>query len=185
MIPSIFSNLANALTGRDTDNDEVELSPEEQAAQDKADRITFHRTHVRNGPTTFKMLSAGQVRRAEARVKKREQDKIFKGQVRNYFEQQRVASFLRPHLQVVGLISFVGNGEAPLADQITSTAWIVQRYGRETTVDGVGTGHASFLRDDVLGALKTAAKFYGTATGLEVRVPADFEPAIYVDEDVA
>lgn len=155
----------------------LNADPEELRAADKAERIKFHREKVRNGPVNWKIPTNGQIRRAERRAAEAHTRKAFKGEVRSYFERQRVASFLRPHLQNVGLIAFYDGHEAPKFDQIVSTAWIVQRYGVEVTVDGVGTGHVSFKKGDIIDALKNAARFYQSATGLIIQIPADFEPA--------
>jgi len=180
---NIFSGLANVLKPQNKISEE--LTPEEQAAEDKKARIDWHRKNVRNGPVKFTSITAGQQRRAEARATKRQIDRNFKASVREHFEKQRAAALLRAHLQTAGLIPFVDGHEASLHDKITSTAWIVQRYGTEVSVDGVGTGHASFRRSDVLDALRMSARFYEAATGQVVRVPSDFEPAIYVDESDA
>lgn len=175
----MLKNLGQTLSGK---ADEVELSDEEKAAQDKADRIDFHRKNVRNGPVSFKTITAGQERRTRERAVRKIERKNFRAEVRNYFERQRVAAVLRGHLQAVGLIAYVDGHEADMHDQIVSTAWINQRWGSEVIVDNQGTGHVSFSRDGVLDALRSAAEFYEKATGLIVRVPVDFEPAIHVDE---
>lgn len=161
------------------------LSADEIREQAKADRIEFHRTKVRNGPANFKFMTNGQARRAQRRELDRQRRKAWRAEKGSYFERQRTAAILRAHLQVVGLIPFIDGHEAPLRDQITSTAWMVTRYGVEVAVDGVGTGHASFKRGDVIDALKNAASFYQSATGLIIRFPVDFEPAIVLDESAA
>jgi hypothetical protein len=179
---NIFSQLASVIKGGVTEVADEDLTPEEAEAAAKKARIAFHRDSVRNGPVKFRYMTNGQVRRAEERARKRNAKKAFRGEVRSHFEKLRIAAGLRGHLQAVGLIPFVDGHEATLEDQVTSTAWIQQRYGVEVTNDGVGTGHVSFRRGDILDGLKNAARFYESATGLIVRVPADFEPAIYVDE---
>jgi hypothetical protein len=166
--------MSNVLTGKPADAEDVELSPEEQALEEKKARIKFHRENVRNGPVKFNHITAGQERRAKARAQKRAIKKNFKRDVRNHFERQRVAATLRPHLQNVGLLPFYDRHEAPLQDQIVSTGWICQRYGKD-----LGNGHVSFERSAVIEALGTAAMFYNSATGTELRVGANFEPAIY------
>ena len=82
-------------------------------------------------------------------------------------DRQRVAATLRPHLQVLGLVPNATGRTFSLHDEVVSTGWIVQRYGRETEIDGVKTGHVSFLKDDVFAAIQAAAAFYSSATGLE------------------
>lgn len=154
--------------------EEVELTAEEQAAQDKADRIAFHRTQVRNGPVSFKYLTAGQQRRAAKRAQDSAIRKNFKREVRQYHDRQRVAAILRPHLQVLGLVPTATGRTFTEHEEIVATAWIVQRYGRELLEDGEKTGIMSFALPDVIAALQTAAKFYESATGYVITFPADF-----------
>lgn len=175
----MLKNLGQTLSGKAPD---VELSDEEIAANEKAARIDFHRKSVRNGPVSFKTITAGQERRARERTVRKMERKNFRAEVRNYFERQRVAAVLRGHLQGVGLIAYVDGHEPDMHDQIVSTAWINQRWGSEIVIENEGTGHVSFRHADVLDALRSAAEFYEKATGLIVRVPADFTPAVYVDE---
>jgi len=178
---NIFSHLpglGKKVTPRD---DVVELTDEEQAAQAKAERIEIHRTQVRNGPAKWSHVTSGQIRRAAKRAQDREVRKNFKREVNEYLMKQRVAATLRPHLQVLGLVSTYDNRVFSLHDEVVSTGWITQRYGRETEVDGVKTGHVSFLHEDVLAAIKAAAQFYESATGYRITVPADFEVAIYAE----
>jgi hypothetical protein len=171
---NIFSNLASVLTGNSADEDAPELTAEQKSAEEKKARIKFHRESVRNGPTKFRHITAGQVRRAEARAKKRQMDRNFKREVKNYFERQRLAAAIRAHLQIVGVIPFFDGREEPLEKQVVSTVWIVQRFGVEVTNDeGIGLGFMSFREQ---------------ATGAITRVPADFEPAMFevvADEAVA
>lgn len=162
------------------DNAEVELTPEQVAEQEKAERKSFHRDKVRNGPVRFTFMTSGQMRRAKARDEARAAKKRWRKQKQNFFANQRAAAILRPHLQVVGLIPFIDGHTASETEQIVSTAWIVQRYGSE---DKARPGHASFLRADVLAALSGAAKFYETVTGRVTSVPADYEPAIFLAVD--
>lgn len=173
---NIFSSLAKLIPSKD--DAEAELSPEEQAAQDKADRIAFHRTQVRNGPVSFKYQSAGQQRRAAARAQKSAIRKNFKREVKQYHDRQRVAAILRPHLQVLGLVPTASGRTFTEHEEIVSTAWIVQRYGTD-----LGDGTVSFLLADVITALQTAAKFYESATGYVITFPADF--AVHAEVAVA
>jgi len=85
---------------------EEALDADTQAAEEKADRIKFHRAKVRNGPVKFATLTNGQVRRAQKRAAKREVDRNFRLQKRSYFASQREAAVLRIHLQRVGVLPF-------------------------------------------------------------------------------
>ena len=181
---NIFSSLANVLTGRKVDDD-GELSSDEQAAQDKAERIKFHRERVRNGPVKFTQLTNGQIRRAEARATRREIQRNFRRDVRNHLETARVAAVLRGQLQIVGLIPFLDGREAPLEQQVRSTIWIVKNYSPEVIAGEKRLVSQAFRRGDILDALATAARFYQAATGMIITIPKDFEPAIVVDEDAA
>lgn len=172
-------NIFKKLLPKDTS--EAEPTADEIAAQEKADRIAYHRTQVRNGPVSFKYQTAGQQRRAAARAQKRDVRKNFKREVRGYFEKQRVSAVLRPHLQVLGLVPSATGRTFTMQDEIVSTAWIVQRYGKETEVDGAKTGHVSLFEDDVRASLSLACDFYRSATGYEIHLPTDFELAIYAD----
>lgn len=168
---NIFSHLSDKLLGSKAD-EAPELTKEEQEAQAKAERIEFHRTQVRNGPTTFRYLSAGQQRRAKERAEKSAIRKNFKREVRSYHERQRVAAILRPHLQTLGLIPTATGRTFTEHEQMVSTGWIVQRYGRE-----LEDGTMSFRLEDVILAVKTAGQFYESATGFRIAIPADF--AVY------
>ena len=178
---NIFSNLP--FFNKPADESEAELTKDEIAAEEKADRIAFHRTHVRNGPTSFKYLSAGQQRRARVRAEQREVKKNYRREVKNYFERQRLGASVRAHLQIAGVIPFIDGSEAPVHDQIASTGWLVQRFGTEVEVDGQGTGHVSYREADVVDAMRRAAQFVGAAFGYTPPVPADFVPAISLAED--
>lgn len=159
---------------------EVELTDDEIEAQEKSWRIDYHREKVRNGPVKFSFMTNGQVRRAEKRARKSQRDKIWRKQKRSHFENQRIAAFLRPHLQNVGLIEYLDGRSVSMHDQIVSTAWIAQRFGVEVkTLDNAGTGRVSFRSDDLITALEQACAYLENITGERVEVSEDFTPAIY------
>lgn len=180
---NLFSKLP--FLGTDAADEIVEMTTEEAEAQAKKDRIEFHRTKVRCGPVNWKHMTNGQVRRAQKREMDRQTKKAWRAEKRNYFERQRVAAYLRGHLQTVGLIPFIDGHTASLDDQIASTVLINRLYGTEVILDGEPAGYVSFERTDVLNALKSAAKFYGSTTGYLITVPADFEPAIILASETA
>lgn len=173
---NIFSNLANAITGKTTD--EV-IDPEVQAAEAKAARIDFHRTSVRNGPVTFRQITTGQSRRAAARAQARQIQRNFKREVRSYFERARVIAAVRGHLQIAGVIPFFDGHEAPLHDQIVSTGWLLQRFGVEVE----STGRISFREGDVISGLNAALHFFNQGTGAGYKMPEGFVPAFALAED--
>jgi hypothetical protein len=172
---NLFPNLSFAKS-----HDEEIVEPTEEEL--KAERIEFHRAKVRNGPAKFSFMTNGQIRRARARDTKRQQKKAFRAEVRNYFEQQRLASMVRAHLQAAGYLAYIDGSEAPLVTQIGSTGWIVQRFGQEVEVDGVGTGHVSYRKAAVIDAFHRAADYYAKATGHPIRNDS-FVPAIMLAED--
>lgn len=162
------------------------LSPDEIAAEEKAERIRFHREKVRNGPINFTSFTNGQIRRAKTRAAARDQRKSYRADVKNYFERRSLAALVRAHLQTVGIIQFLDGREAPLRSQVASTIWLARRFGVEVVNDeGVGAGYVSFRSGDLVDAMREAAKFYGTVTGFTPTVAKDFEPAIVLDEDAA
>ena len=165
---NIFSHLSDKVFDSKA-GDEPELSPEEREAQAKAERIEWHRTQVRNGPVSFRSISAGQQRRAKGRAEKSAIRKNFKREVKGYHERQRVAAILRPHLQALGLVPTATGREFTEHEQIASTGWIVQRYGTE-----LEDGTMSFRLEDVILAVKTAGQLYESATGFRIAMPADF-----------
>lgn len=164
---NIFSKLP--FLGK-VDDTETELTPEEQEAQAKAERIEFHRTQVRNGPVSFRSISAGQQRRAQQRAEKSAIRKNFKREVKQYHDRQHVAMILRPHLQALSLVPTATGRVFTEHEEYVSTGWIVQRYGVEVE----GAGRMSFALEDVLTAIRTAAAFYESATGYVITIPADF-----------
>jgi hypothetical protein len=159
--------------------------------QARKDRIKFHRDHVRNGPSNFKTLTSGQIRRAQRRELNGRTKKARRAQVQNYFATQRLAATVRAHLQHAGVLPFVNeNHVLDLHKQVVSAAWIVQRFGTEIEVevtddDGetrvVKTGEMSFQKHDVLTALDAACKFVGQASGKALSVPADYEVPVYAE----
>lgn len=170
---NIFSKLS-----RQSEVEETDLTADEIRAAAKAERIEFHARSVRNGPVKFNAPTAGQQRRAEKRALKTKSRKAFRSEVQNFHEKQRVAMITRGQLQAAGALSYIDGHEAPEAQQISATAWIVQRYGTEVTIDGVGTGHASFRSADIVDAMKQALLFYTRATGHIVALRSDYVPAI-------
>lgn len=166
-----------------SDDGERELTKDEIAAEEKAERIKFHRERVRNGPVNFKAITNGQIRRAQARAEANAAKKARRAEIRNHLEKMRFASVLRGQLAVAGAIPSVV--EYGMPRQVDATVWIVRRFG--VSVDRVdGPAYASFKQADVVSALRNAVDFYNRATGAGFALPSeDFEPAIYEVEDAA
>lgn len=103
-------------------------------ADEKADRIRFHREKVRNGPAKFSTPTNGQLRRAEKRAGQRALKRRRQEQVRTYFAREREAAVLRGHLQALGVLPKVGHGK--LSDSYyDSTTWVARKYGDLTQAD--------------------------------------------------
>lgn len=146
-------------------------------AQDKKDRIKFHRANVRNGPTNFKTQTNGQVRRARHRALDRGTKNARRDQVRNYLETRKLSAVVRTHLRLAGVLPYTTfRGDLDRKQQVTSVVWLVRRFT---------DGPTSFRRDDVLLALAAALKFYGQTIGDEdLQIPTDYTLPIYEIEAV-
>lgn len=124
-------------------------------AQAKKDRIAFHRSHVKNGPASFKTLTSGQVRRAEKRMLAGSTKRARRAQIRQFHADQREAATLRGHLQAASVISYadptrVASSQAALA----SIVWIIQRFAEEQYADE--TGRIEVTMEVITGALTGA-----------------------------
>lgn len=172
MIKNLFSNLPFLSKADD------ELSPEELEIEAKKERIEFHRDHVRNGPTSFRHVTNGMVRRAKARDLQRQMKKTRREQLRTYFRNQQLAAVTRGHLQAAGLLPYAVEREVDLQKQSESVAWLLQNY-----THGLAT---RFTRDDVIAGLSRALKVYGDIVGLPgLQVPADYVVPVYDREATA
>lgn len=110
------------------DAEEAELTPEEQAAEAKKQRIAFHRAHVRNGPAKFAHQSSGQVRRESKRALARGTRKARRAQIRDYFARERKAAVLGAHLRAVGVLDYSGSGKVVHDQAVRSLVWLVERF---------------------------------------------------------
>lgn len=168
-------NIFSKLPFFNSKNEEEFVTSADDEVQAKKDRIAFHRNHVRNGPTNFKSVSSGQERRANKRALNRRTKRARRSQIKMYFETQRLAASVRGHLQLAGALPFVVPTELNPYFQVSSTAWIVQRFGAE-----LEDGTVSFDRDDVLVALGQALHYYGQATGQPgLQLPDDYIVPVY------
>lgn len=128
---NIFSNLPGLKLSEGT-----ELTDEERAAEEKRDRIKFHRESVRNGPVKFSHTTTGQLRRARQRAMTAMQRKGYRRQVRAHFANLREASILRAKLQGVGLLdSYV---EIPEASGHKAALWIIAKFGDRQAITEQG-----------------------------------------------
>lgn len=174
MLDKILSKLP--LLSRDKDDEEEFLSDEEV----RHNRIVFHRTHVRNGPSghVFGAVNARAQKRAQVATAKRRVKRARRSQLRDYHESQRIAAVVRGHLQLAGVLPYVVERELDPRQQVISASWLVQRFG--TTVEEDGREIVSFKYEDVLTALGEALHFYGQVVGLpDLQVPAGYVVPIY------
>lgn len=150
MSPDILSNIPTLA-------DEPEVSE----ADEKADRIAFHRTHVRNGPVSFKATTNGQEHRRKARASRRQAKKTRRAQVNAYFAQRAEIALLRAKLTLAGVI--VGQGETRPTQALSSIVWIVQNFAEAEE----GSDEVMVTYDVVMQALTSAWNRYQTLVGSE------------------
>lgn len=165
---NILSDLADRLTG-DSADDAPELTPEEVEAQEKKDRIAFHRAHVRNGPVKFGHTTTGQARRARQRAVASLQKKTFRKQVRAFLTSQREAMVLRGQLQAIGLID--SHAEVSEYGGHRAALWIIGKFGNLEAIQEQG-----LTVDLVEVAFLNALNRYETLTGQPVSedLPEDY-----------
>lgn len=125
-------------------------------ADEKAERIQFHREKVRNGPVKFSTPTNGQLRRAEKRAGRRALLQRRREQVRAYFAREREISVLRGQLQAVGVLPYAGKFKPSSQTIFDSTQALIRRFGNLLIED-----------DDqlVAEAFQAAADRYTTLTG--------------------
>lgn len=129
-------------------------------AGSKAERIKFHRNHVRNGPANFKGLTSGQERRARQRALNAMTRKARRKQIRDYFATTRKAAVVHGYLQGAGVISYAG-GQAPTHEHaVRAVRWILERFGKVDVEGNLLTDQGS-----VQAALQDAFNFWQKATG--------------------
>ena len=139
-----------------------DLSLEEQAeviAEEKAERVKYHREHVRNGPARFRTITAGQQRRQAERDKAALQRKANRNHRRNYLKKQRAVSVLRGQLQAVGVLPYRTDAQPSLASRIAAHQWIAVRFGERDD-----HGHLVLTEGSVQKAVQTATDEYRRLT---------------------
>lgn len=82
-----------------------------------------------NGPVTYKTMTNGQVRRMQARARRRTQDRAFREQRRNYMTREGERAVLRGMLQVLGFIAYVDHQKPSEARIKRAAAWCEDNYG--------------------------------------------------------
>lgn len=164
-------------------NDEApaddDRSPEEIAADEKAQRIQFHRDHVRNGPTKFHSRSSGQQRRAVERSKKAQARKVNRNHRRRFKDGQLHTAILRGHLQGIGVLPYATEGlTATHRQRLASSTWIVKnfapRYDKDTSDEsGFHVAGEVILSDDLVPvSVQNAVDEYARRVGAPVKASA-------------
>ena len=155
--------------------DEDTRTDDEIAAEEKAARVKFHRDKVRCGPVKFRPPSNGQLRRERQRALDTMTKRARRKQVAEYLEIQKIGASTRGQLQLAGVLPFHAPRDLDLAQQVKSTIWVVERFGKEGE-----DGSMSYAHDDVLLALAAALEFYGKVIGDEtLQVPEGYVIPVY------
>lgn len=117
----------------------------------KAQRIQFHRDHVRNGPQKWRTISTGQQRRQRDRDMKALQKKATRTHRRAWHQRKAEFATLRGHLTILGVLE--GHGTEFTRQQTqTSLEWVVAKFG-ERDDDG-----NLVLNDNLVGDAVEAAR---------------------------
>lgn len=158
MIGNLFSKLPglsdHAGGGTvDVESDEFEA---------KRERIDFHRRQVRNGPTSFKYQTAGQVKRARHRALRRDTKRARRGQVRRFLVSQREIAVLRGQLQAVGVLPYAQDGQFTPADDLRWNALLA-------ILGNFGDADAEYPndRETLVAAIERAFNRWQALTGRE------------------
>lgn len=82
-----------------------------------------------NGPVTFKTMTNGQVRRMQARARRRGQQDAFKHQRKAYVSRESERAVLRGMLQCLGYVDYVVD-QIPDAGRVArAQKWAKEKYG--------------------------------------------------------
>lgn len=142
------------------ENDDKTIDEQALEVEARADRIAFHRAHVRNGPVNYKEQTSGQAKRARLRELAGRTRKARRAQVRDFLAQQREHALLRGHLQAIGVVAYE-SGFVPTDDaRFASARWVLNRFGPAELVSTEGD-EAEFLRRAVQNAFDRFADLSG------------------------
>lgn len=121
-LPSLNQDDAEA---RDLTEEELDALE----AEAKADRIAFHRAHVRNGPVKFGHVTPGGAKRERRRLLARQTKKAARAQRRAFIGRVQEHALLRGQLQAVGVLEYTTDYAPSDEARFTAAKWIVQHYG--------------------------------------------------------
>jgi hypothetical protein len=144
------------LTG-DT-NDDKTIDEQALEVEARADRIAFHRAHVRNGPVNYKEQTSGQAKRARLRELAGRTRRARRKQVRDFLAQQREHAILRGHLQAIGVVAYETDYEPTDEARFQSAAYVVRKFGKVSDLD---LDETEFLRQAVQRAFDRFADISG------------------------
>jgi len=153
---NIFQNL-KSLTG---DAEPEQVSDEQAAAEARAERIKFHRAHVRNGPVNFKGQSNGQAKRERRRELAGRTRKARRKQVRDFLAQQREHAILRGHLQAIGVVAYETDFDPSVTARFESARWVLNNFGSSDILT-LDKSEGDYLRDAVQAAFDRFADISG------------------------
>lgn len=109
---SILANIKSLLTGQ----------PVEEVKEEK-------RNPYPNGPVKYKTMTNGQVRRMQARGRRKGQERAFKEQRRNYLNREAERAALRGMLQVLGYVDYVIDQHPDAGRIARAQKWAEAKYG--------------------------------------------------------
>lgn len=149
-----------------------------EAEQQREDRIKFHRTHVRNGPTSFKGQTSGQAKRAKVRELARRTKAATRSQRQTHHANKLSTAVLRGKLQQAGALPYEYGGIVDPVRQVEATLWLVVRFGIDDE-----DGRKSFTHDDVLVGVSQALEVYGKLTGNQgIQIPEGYVVPVYLED---
>jgi hypothetical protein len=160
-------------------------APEVDEAEAKKARIAFHREHVRNGPTNFKHVTGGQIKRAGKRDLARETKKARRRAVKQYLADQREGATIRGHLQAAGVLPYYTEDyRATPSQALHSVTWIIARFA---PAPADGTGKVEVTSKVVLDSLTAALNRWQVIVGYpQTRLsPAYVLPVALPDDEAA
>lgn len=147
------------------ETEDRDLTDEERAeieAQEKADRIKFHRTHVRNGPVKFGHTTPGDLKRDRRRGLARQTKKAARAQRRNFISRVQEHALLRGQLQAVGVIAYETDFAPSDEARFNAARWIVNNFGPDDLPNLLDDGaEQEYLRSSIQAAFDRFADLSG------------------------
>ena len=130
-----------------TEEPAKELTAEELEkleAEEKAQRIEWHRRNVRNGPRKTSYWTNGQLRRQQARDKKTHERKVNLRHRRAYVGKRHDLAALRGQLQAVGALPYRFGAQPSDALRANALNGLIEAYGERAMQYGEPVNHGEF-----------------------------------------